>query len=320
MKRAGQIRVVIADDHRGFRDAATSVLAHTCDVVATAPDGASAIAATSEFHPDVVVLDVAMPGLDGFQTASRIQASGSSARIVFLSNFTGDDFVLAGMNRGASAFVSKSEMIHDLAEAVSHVAEGRSFVPSASVLPQWRRAAGHQHDLLPYTTDEVFVNAVMGFFDSALDGGHSIAAVVSASHGKGLDAEFKRRGVDIAAMVRSGRYATVDSTAALESILVDGIPDGALFAAMMDTLVERGLSAATASTPHVTIFGEIAPLLCARGNYDAMLRLEQIAGDYTATRPASILCCYSTECFDNASVYEGICGEHATVVSANPTR
>jgi DNA-binding NarL/FixJ family response regulator len=320
VKRAEQIRVVVADDHRGFGDAATAILARTCDVVATVRDGRSAIAATSEFNPDVVVLDVAMPGLDGFQTASRIHASGSSARIVFLSNFAGDDFVLAGVTRGASGFVSKSQMVHDLAEAVSHVAEGRSFVPSASVLPQWRRAAGHRHDLLPYTTDEVLVDAVMGFFDSALDAGDSIVAVVTAPHRKALDAEFRRRGVDIAAMAASGRYTAVDSAAALESILADGIPDGALFAAAMDTLVERGLSAAMASTPHVTIFGEIAPLLCARGNYDAMLRLEQIAGDYLAARPASILCCYSTGCFDNASVYAGVCGEHSTVVSANPTR
>jgi CheY-like chemotaxis protein len=320
VKRAGQIRVVVADDHRAFGDAATNILASTYDVVATVRDGASAIAATSELDPDVVVLDVSMPGLDGFQTASRIQASGSSARIMFLSNFTGDDFVLAGVTRGASGFVSKSEMVRDLAEAVSHVAEGRSFVPSASVLPQWRRAAGHRHDLLPYATDEVFVSAVMGFLDSALDAGDSIVGVVSAPHRKALDAEFERRGVDIAAMAGSGRLTAVDSSAALESILADGVPDGALFSAAMDTLVERGLSAAVASPRHVTIFGEIAPLLCARGNYDAMLRLEQIAGDYSAARPVSILCCYSTGCFGDASVHDGVCGEHSTVVSANPTR
>ena len=245
MERARPLRVVVADDHQDFGKAATGILAATCDVVATVRDGASAIAATSEFEPDVVVLDIAMPGLDGFQTASRIQASGSSARIVFLSNFAGDDFVLAGVTRGASGFVSKSEMRRDLAEAVSHVAEGRWFVPSASVLPQWRRAAGRRHDLLPYATDEHLVNAVTGFVDSALEAGDSIVVVVSALHREALDAEFERRGVDIAALTGSGRYAAVDSTMALESILADGIPDGGLFAAAMDPLVERGLSAAT---------------------------------------------------------------------------
>jgi CheY-like chemotaxis protein len=285
--RPQPVRVVVADDHQEFAEAASRILAPTCDVVATVRDGASAIAATAEFEPDVVVLDIAMPGLDGFRTAAHIQASGSSARIVFLSNFTGDDFVLAGLTRGASAFVSKSEIVHDLAEAVSHVADGRSFVPSAGVLPQWRRPGGLRHDLLPYTTDEVFVKAVMGFFDSALDAGDSVVAVVSAPH---------------------------------RTVLANGIPDSALFAAVMDTLVEGGLAAAKSSNPNVTIFGEIAPLLCARGDHDGMLRLEQIAGEYASARPVSILCCYSTESLDHAPVYAGVCGQHSTIVSANPTR
>ncbi len=245
MEQARQLRVVVADDHQELGRAATGLLASTCDVVATVRDGASAIAATSEFDPDVVVLDIAMPGLDGFQTASRFQASGSPARILFLSNFAGDDFVLAGVTRGASGFVSKSEMHRDLAEAVSHVAQGRWFVPSASVLPQWRRAAGHRHDLLPYASDEHLVNAVTGFVDSALEAGDSIVAVVSARHRQALDAEFERRGVDIAALTGSGRYTMADSSMALESILADGIPDAGLFAAAMEPLVQRGLSAVT---------------------------------------------------------------------------
>ena len=174
---------------------------------------------------------------------------------MFLSSYAGDDFVLAGVARGASGFVSKSAMYPDLAEAVSHVAEGRSFVPSARVLPQWRRAAGHRHDLLPYATDEDLVIAVTGFVDSALEAGDSVIAVVSAPHRNALDAEFERRGLNITALAGSGRYTAVDSTIALESILVGGIPDADLFAAAMDLLVDRALSAATSSSPHVTVFG-----------------------------------------------------------------
>jgi DNA-binding NarL/FixJ family response regulator len=320
VKRAERVRVVVADDQQDLGRAATDILSPTCAVVATVRDGASAIAATSEHNPDVVVLDIAMPGLDGFQTASRIRASGSSARILFLSNYTGDDFVLAGVTRGASGFVSKSEMRRDLADAVHHVAEGRSFVPSASMLPQWRRAAGLRHDLLPYATDERLVESLMGFLDSALDAGDSIVAVVTALHREALAAGFKRRGVDLMAMIDAGRYAAVDSREALESILADGVPDRGLFAAQMDPLVQRGLSAAMVSGPHVTIFGEIAPLLCVSGDYDAMLLLEHIASEYTVSRPVSILCCYSTGCLDERRVHAGICAHHSTIVSVNPAR
>src|SRR4029450_14016646 len=143
----GRPRVVVADDHPRILDAATAILSRTCDVVASVPDGKTAIEAATRFQPALVVLDIAMPGLDGFQTASRIRASGCEGRIVFLSNHAGDDFVLAGMSRGASAFVAKTRMELDLTSAVAHALTGRSFVPSAAVLPRWRRPASHRHDL-----------------------------------------------------------------------------------------------------------------------------------------------------------------------------
>jgi hypothetical protein len=211
-------------------------------------------------------------------------------------------------------------MRRDLAAAVAHVSEGRSFVPSASVLPQWHRADGHRHDLLPYASDALLIDAVMGFFDSALDAGNSLVAIVSASHRQALDEQFTRRGVDVAALAAAGRYAAADSLAALESIMVYGMPDGDLFAARMDSIVRHGLSAARTSNPHVTLFGEIAPILCARGEYDAMIRLEQIAGEYTQSRPVSILCGYTTACLDDSRLHARICAQHSTIISASPTR
>ncbi len=69
-------RVVVADDHPRLLTTAISILAQAFDVVASVSDGAAAIDAALRLDPDVVVLDVAMPGLDGFQTAARIRAFG----------------------------------------------------------------------------------------------------------------------------------------------------------------------------------------------------------------------------------------------------
>src|SRR5437016_427343 len=91
---SGSSRVVVADDHSEMRDVVTSTLAKAFDVVMSVADGLSAVDAAVRLRPDAVVLDIEMPGLDGFQTAMRIRASGSNARIVFLSNHVGDDFVL----------------------------------------------------------------------------------------------------------------------------------------------------------------------------------------------------------------------------------
>jgi DNA-binding NarL/FixJ family response regulator len=137
----------VADDHPLVLDVIGSILRPAFDVVAAVNDGAAAIDATLRLDPDVVVLDVEMPKLDGFRTAARLRAAGSAARIVFLSNHAGDDFVLAGMSRGAAAFVAKARMDRDLNAAVGHALAGRAFVPSAAVLRRWDRPAGCRHDL-----------------------------------------------------------------------------------------------------------------------------------------------------------------------------
>ena len=300
-------------------DIVTTILSEEFEVVASARDGAGAIDAALAHRPDIVVLDIAMPGLDGFQTAARLKASGSPARWVFLSNHSSDDFVLAGVSRGASAFVAKSRMGLDLVDAVHHVHAGRTFVPSAAVLPNWERRAGDRHDLLLYSSDAGLVDGMMAYFENALRAGHSIVAVAPHAHLQALDALFARRRLDVASLVARGRYMSMESGAALDAVCLNGRPDRARYEAAFDPLVERGLAASTASVPHVSVCGQIAPLLCARGEIDEMLRLERIASDYARSHPISILCTYPTSCAGyEIGVLSAICAEHSTIVRARP--
>jgi DNA-binding NarL/FixJ family response regulator len=312
-------RVVIADDHPRVLNTATSILARRFDVVASVAHGMAALEATRRLGPDVVVLDLAMPGLDGFQTAARIRMAGSNARIVFLSNHAGDDFVLASVSRGASAFVAKARMERDLVEAVDHAHAGRKFVPSAAVLPRWHRPAGERHDLQLYAADAFLIDAAMGYFESALETGDAIIAIASEPHRRALDAAFRARGFDPATPIATGRYTVEDADAALAGMLRDGMPDPDLYIAQVDPMVQRALSASTGALPHVTVFGEIAPILCRRREFDAMFRLEQIADAYIATRPLSVLCAYSTEFLpdDVIGLASCLCAEHSTIVPAD---
>jgi CheY-like chemotaxis protein len=311
-------RIVVADDHPGVRDAVTATLCDAFEVVAVVSDGAAAIDATMRLRPDVVVLDVAMPGLDGFQTASRLATSAPTARVVFLSNYAADDFVLAGISRGASAFVPKAHLTRALVPAVQHTLAGRTFVPSATVLPRWNRRSTCRHDLQLYTTDAFLIQTVMAFFDSALEQGHSLLAVGSPRHLEALDAEFKARDMDLAALTASGRYARSDAGSALEAVTKDGVPDRARFEGLLDPLLERALAAATSSPSHVSMFGEIAPILCAGRDVEGMLRLERIAGDYTSAHPLSILCAYPTASLPASAgdLAARLCAEHSTIVPA----
>ena len=316
MNGTGRPRVVVADDHADVLDRVSELLAESHDVVASVRDGEAAIEAALRLDPDVVVLDVSMPGLDGFEAAARIKASGSQARIVFLSNHADEHFELSAVSRGASAFVAKVRMTLDLQTAVAHALNGRALVSSPAVLPCWRRPPGRRHDLLVYGTDTFLVDAVIAFFERALEVGDSIVSIASASHLQALHARWTLRGLDPVTLIASGRYSVLDSSTALAAACRAGWPDAARWTAALDPIIDGALAASTGSPRHVSLFGEVAPILCARGDYDAMARLERIADEYAASRSISILCAYPTPVagIDARGAMAEICREHAAVI------
>ena len=104
------------------------------DVVTTACDGRVALAAVARLDPDVLILDISMPVRDGLETARRLRADGSRARIVFLTVHGDPDYVRAGFAAGASGYVVKSRLASDLLPAVREALAGRPYVsPSISL-------------------------------------------------------------------------------------------------------------------------------------------------------------------------------------------
>ena len=101
----------IVDDHRTFRRAARRVLESAgFEVIGEAEDGESALTAIHELRPDVVLLDVALPGIDGFEVASRLTANGNSPAIVMTSSRDGADFGPRVTQSGARGFVHKADL------------------------------------------------------------------------------------------------------------------------------------------------------------------------------------------------------------------
>ena len=103
--------VLIVDDHPSFRASARALLqAEGFEVVGEAEDGESALEAAKELDPELVLLDIQLPGIDGFEVASRLTASGSNADIVLTSSREGSDFGTLIANSGARGFVAKAEL------------------------------------------------------------------------------------------------------------------------------------------------------------------------------------------------------------------
>ncbi|KAA2260432.1 response regulator transcription factor [Solihabitans fulvus] len=129
--------VVIADDQRMVRECFRAVLDAQPDleVVGVAADGAEAVTAADELRPDVVLMDIRMPVLDGLAATERIalDGSGDGPRVLVLTTFDLDDYVYRALRAGASGFLLKDSPLADLVNAVRVVAAGNAlFAPSVT--------------------------------------------------------------------------------------------------------------------------------------------------------------------------------------------
>jgi DNA-binding NarL/FixJ family response regulator len=127
------IRVLIADDQKLVRAGFRLILEAQKDieVVGEANDGLEAIALTRELRPDVVLMDVRMPELDGIEATRRLLRQGDDVRILILTTFDLDEYVYEGMKAGASGFLLKDVRPEQLAEAVRIVAAGEALLAPA---------------------------------------------------------------------------------------------------------------------------------------------------------------------------------------------
>ena len=159
-------RVLLVDDHPHVVDAVAASLAEEFDVAAVATDGMRALETAFQVNPDVIVLDVSMPGIDGFQTFRALENGGSRTPVVFLSMYDADVYVSEAFRCGGSGFVLKSQVARDLASALDQALRGRLFVPSLTAL--YRLAEGGGHAMQVHGDDESFLDGLATLFDLAL--------------------------------------------------------------------------------------------------------------------------------------------------------
>lgn len=139
-------RVLVVEDHEMIRQGLCVLLKGLDDVqlVGQAPDGRRAIEMTGELSPDVIIMDVAMPGLNGIEATRQLQAGSVAPKVIALSGTATERSVQAMMEAGASAFVAKSSAFEELAEALKAVKSNQSYIsPSlAPLMSSWKVGAG----------------------------------------------------------------------------------------------------------------------------------------------------------------------------------
>jgi len=173
-----------------------------------------------------------------------------------------------------------------------------------------------EHVVQFYQDDKFLIDAVSGFVGSALAAGDAAVLIATGAHREGIEQTLKKRGMEIGQAVRDGRLIALDATETLAKFMVNGLPDGERFRAVIGDRLAQAASSVAGKGRRIAAFGEMVNILWATGNYEAALHLEQLWNQLAEQHSFSLLCAYPIAGFNNTrhtDAFLKICAEHSAV-------
>jgi DNA-binding NarL/FixJ family response regulator len=330
------VRVLVVDDYEPWRRFVLATLGNKPQlrVVDQAADGLQAVQIAQLQQPDLVLLDIGLPTLNGIEVARRILELSPKSKILFLSENRSLEVVEAALATGVMGYVVKSDAASDLLPAIEAVLQNKQFVSSAVTRAGFsngptaqpgrrdkRDEANHskvapRHEVVFYSDDKEFLDASIGFLGTALAEGNAVLIIVSESRRIRLLAELRAIGLDMETAIREGRYISLDPAETLSAFMIDDLPDAERFFQSIGNLVTAAAHAAKGEQPRVIACAECAPDLWIQGKANAAIQLERLCNRLIKTYPLDVLCGYALSSFEGGSateVFNQLCAEHSAV-------
>jgi DNA-binding NarL/FixJ family response regulator len=339
------VRILVVDDFEPWRRFVLSTLRRRPElqVIYEASDGLEAVQKAEELRPDLILLDIGLPQLNGIEAARRIRRVAPDSKILFVSQESSADVAQEALRLGAWGYVIKAHAASELLAAVEAVVHAQQFVsaglasqvlpgageeqipidrkearPALAPLLSRRREKARCHEVQFCADDAGFLDGFTRFIGSALKAGNAVIAVATESHRDSLLQRLQSHGLDMGAAIEQGRYASLDVADTLSRFMVNGFPDPVRFLQVTTALIETAAKAAKGELPRVAACGECAPVLWSEGKADAAIRLEQLWDQMARTYEVDILCGYPLSSFHRAQdshVFQRIFAEHSAVYS-----
>ena len=291
-------------------------------MIAEASDGSEAVQKAEELKPDLILLDIGLPKLNGIEAARRIRQCSPDTKIIFLSQNSDLDVVGTALGTGALGYVRKIDAGGELLLAVDAVLRGKQFVSSSLKGHEFTGAsaekAARRHEVLFYSDEALLLDAFARFIAVALESGCAAIVVITESHRNGLLSRLKAEGVDVDAVTKQGTYVQLDVNKTLSTFMVNDMPDSTRFFQVVGGLVEAAGKAAREQHHGVVVCGEGTSVLWAEGKADAAIRLEQLWNEVGKTFAVEIFCGYASSSFhgqEDEHIFQSICAEHSTAHS-----
>jgi DNA-binding NarL/FixJ family response regulator len=338
------LRVFVVDDYEPFRQFVRSTLGKRQDlqVIGEASDGLEAVRKAQELQPDLIVLDIGLPSLNGIEVARLVRQVCPNCKILLMTQEASIDLAQEAFRLGAMGYVVKGHAGGELLASVEAVCQGRQFVSRGlsgyhstgatdaqapgelfgqEVLPSLapvRAESTHCHEVQFYLDDEAFLSGLTAFIEAGLKAGNPVIAVATECHRKSLLQRLLARGVDGVAAMEQGLYLSLDVDQALSTFMVGDLPDPVRFRKVFGDVLSSAAEMATGKHPRVVACGEFAPILWARGKAEAAVQVEHLTDEIAKACNVDILCGYVLNSFQREQqsyIYEKICAEHSAVCS-----
>jgi DNA-binding NarL/FixJ family response regulator len=285
-------------------------------------DGLEAVQKAEELKPDVILLDIGLPNVNGIEAARRIRQLSPNSKIIFLSMETSPDVVQVALSTGAEGYVRKTDVHGDLLPAIEAVLRSEQFLSKS--LKGYRRKdapekkAPHRHEVQFYSEDAVFLDSFTRFISAALKAGDVAIVVATESHRNSLVERLNAQGLDIDAAIRQRTYISLDVVKTLSTFIINDMPDSHRFFEVMGPFIRGAAKAGKREHSRVVACGECAPFLWAEGKAEAAIRVEQLWDQLVTTYEVDTLCGYPLSSFhgeEDDHVFRSICAEHSAVYS-----
>jgi DNA-binding NarL/FixJ family response regulator len=301
------LRILVVEDHARFRHLICAALQRRAEFqTIEAADGLEALQKADELQPDLILLDISMPKMHGFEVARRIRRLAPRARLLFLTHESSSEIVRTALSLGAHGYVQKLSAATDLLPAIDAVFAGQRFVSRGVVLPEADAPVPRRHEILFCPDDQAVVDGVVRCVAAALGTEDAAIVVVTELHRTHLLQDVRARGVDIDGAIARGTCLFFDA---------DVDPGPFRF---LEAINGVRAAAAVAGKAHarVVLCGERAGRLWAAGRTAEALQLEQLCGELA--HDVDILCVYPVPYPDDDQALTRICAEHTGVCACQP--
>ncbi len=331
--------ILVAEDFDPFRQFVCLSLRQREDfqLIYEASDGLEAVKRAEELQPDLVLLDIGLPRLNGIEVGRRIRQVSPNSKILFVSQELSVDVVQEALHLGAQGYLLKADAADELLPAVDAVLQGGQYLsrrlrPHVISKTQDETLAdslrSKEHPSLPpqngnsvrvhkaafHPDDASLVDDFTCFVEFALKMENPVIVIATESHRTNLRQRLQARGRDMATAIQEGTYISMDVAEVLSEVMVNDWPDATRFLRLASDLIMEAAKAAKGRHFRVAACGECARSLIAQGKPEAAIQLEHLWDRISRSHYVDTLCGYLLQDFqtaENRPIFEKICVAHS---------